>query len=161
MVVLMWGGGGTKLHEFLNSILTFYILISKAKVADEESRQWRAYNYIFSVLHGRGFPMAELCHPAWGDYKRSVAKSKLMGCLLKATATTNWGHGPWLAGKRFVDLETAASRFVSLASDDYMSLITERVSFDCGWMQGGPVLSRDDFKKSRAVRLRLPFASLF
>lgn len=23
--------------------------------------------------------MAELCHPAWGDYKRSVAKAKLMG----------------------------------------------------------------------------------
>ena len=60
--------------------------------------------------------MAELCHPAWGEYKRSVAKAKLMGCLLKATATTNWDHGPWLARKRFVDFETAASRFVSLVN---------------------------------------------
>ena len=32
----------------------------------------------------RGLPIAECCHPLWGDFRRSLGKASLTGTLLKA-----------------------------------------------------------------------------
>ena len=54
------------------------------EVADEEARQWRAFNLLLSTLRMRGVAIQEFCHPIWGDFKRSVSKAGLTGCLMKA-----------------------------------------------------------------------------
>ena len=100
------------------------------KVADEEARQWKAFNFLFSVLGLRGLPVADLCHPLWNDYKRSISKVGLMGAMLKATATTNFGHRPFLSGKRFITIRQCAERLMSWATDQYMAALAERVAFD-------------------------------
>lgn len=129
-------------------------------MADEEARQWRAFNFLFSVLNIRGAAAAELCHPLWNDYKRSLSKAGLLGTLLKATAVTNFGHGPFLSGKRFLSIGQAAEKIVHLATTQYFQSITDRVCFDRGWSQEGHTLTRKEFLLSRAVRNRLPFAPL-
>jgi hypothetical protein len=65
------------------------------EVADEEARQWRAFNLLLSTLRVRGVAIQEFCHPIWGDFKRSVSKAGLTGCLMKAcflSGTKNQSH---------------------------------------------------------------------
>ncbi|CAE7028675.1 unnamed protein product [Symbiodinium natans] len=130
------------------------------EVADEESRQWRAFNLIYSTLHGRGLAVAELCHPLWNDFKRSLGKARMMSTLLKATHTVNHGAGPWRSGKRRLGIHAAAKRLMDLAeyAPEYMANLTERVNWDRGWQGGGGPLTREEVLKSRAAKRRLPYA---
>ena len=127
------------------------------EVADEESRQWRAFNLLFSVLNGRGLAMAEMCHPLWGDWKRSVSKAKLMGCMLKCTATCNLPTRPYRSGKKRLALRQAAVKLMSVANENYFQSITERVLFDRSWQGGGGLITKDEFMQSRAIQRRLPY----
>ena len=65
-------------------IICIRIIYERSKVADEEARQWRGFNLMFSTLNMRGLPQQELCHPLWNDFRRSVAKARLNGSLMKA-----------------------------------------------------------------------------
>ena len=65
-------------------IICIRIIYERCKVADEEARQWRGFNLMFSTLNMRGLPQQELCHPLWNDFRRSVAKARLNGSLMKA-----------------------------------------------------------------------------
>ena len=127
------------------------------QVGDEEARQWRAWNLLFSVLGIRGLAIAELCHPLWNDFRRSVKKCALLGALLKATAAINHGHGPWRSGKRRVTLRQAAEHLMEAADNEYFQRLTERVMFDRGWSSGGRALTKQEFLDSYAVTRRLPY----
>ena len=127
------------------------------QVGDEEARQWRAWNLLYSVLHVRGLPMAELCHPLWNDFRRSVKNRSLSGVLMKATAAINHGHGPWRSGKRRVTLHQAAERLMAFADESYFDMLTERVMFDRGWSSGGRACTKQEFLESYAVTRRLPY----
>ncbi|CAE6970581.1 unnamed protein product [Symbiodinium sp. CCMP2592] len=104
--------------------------VKSDEVADEEARQWRAFNLLFSVLDLREVATAECCHPSWNDFTRSVSKASLQGTMLKACACANYGAGPWKSGKRRVTIKQAAERLVSKASNDYMDELNEKVNFD-------------------------------
>ena len=130
---------------------------SQPKVADEETTQWRGFNLLYSVLKVRGFPSAELCHPLWNDYKRSVSKSGLLGCMLKCTATCNYGHGPWQAGDRFVALEKAGARLMRRATPEFMQDLSERVSFDRRIKDETYIMTEEEFLSSRTICRRTPF----
>ena len=148
--VYLWPSSAGKLHA-----------TQAIQVADEESRQWRAFNLIYSTLHGRGLAVAELCHPLWNDFKRSLGKARMMSTLLKATHTVNHGAGPWRSGKRRLGIHAAAKRLMDLAEyePEYMANLTERVNWDRGWQGGGGPLTREEVLKSRAAKRRLPYAS--
>ena len=128
-------------------------------MADEESRQWRSFNLLWSVLRIRGCAVAEGCHPLWNDFRRACKEAKLAGVLLKCTSVINYGHGPWTSGKRRVTLKQAAKSLMNVADDSYMTSLTERVLFDRGWEAGGRVLSKREFLSSYAVTRRLPYDS--
>lgn len=103
--------------------------------------------------------MADFCHPVWNDWKRSVSKQKLMGCLLKSSATCNFGHGPYKSGNRFITLKQAAEKLMSLATPQFMHSLSEKVAFDRNWPSERQPISKKEFLCSKAVSQRLPFAS--
>ena len=101
--------------------------------------------------------MAELCHPLWNDFKRSVTKAGLLACLLKSTHTCNLPTRPYRSGKKRFAFRQAAEKIISLADDEYFEQLSERVFFDRSWQGGGSALTREEFMSSRAVTRRLPY----
>ena len=133
--------------------------LQSPQVADEEARQWRAFNLMYGVLRLRGLPVADVCHPLWNDFMRAVKSANLLGTLLKCTHCTNYGHGPWLAGKRFLTIQMAATRLCRLADEDhsYWENLSERVFWDRGYPSGSEKLTHLDVLASRAISKRLPY----
>ncbi|CAE7218174.1 hypothetical protein AK812_SmicGene13125 [Symbiodinium microadriaticum] len=134
-----------KLHEVLVTDLV--------EVSDEEARQWRAWNLLFSVLDTRGYAHADFAHPLWNDWRRSLKNVNLLGVLLKCTGIINYGAGPYRSGHRRITLKQGATQLMKAADDDFMAALTERVLFDRGWDVGTRVLTKDEFMASRAEQV--------
>ena len=103
--------------------------------------------------------MAELCHPLWGDFRRSVSRAGLLGCMLKATSCSNYGHGPYSSGKRFISIQQSAKKIIGLAPPEYYESLSEKVFFDRNWTTGGKALTKEEFMSTKVVSRRLPIES--
>ena len=68
--------------------------------------------------------------------------ARLLGCLMKATATVNYNHGPapFHSGKRRIGFRQAAEHLMAVANEDFMHELTEK-----GWHAGGKALTKDEF----------------
>lgn len=148
---------------FLSFLSVLYVstLVLEIKVCDEEARQWRAWNLLYSCMQVRGLPVADLCHPLWNDFQRGVAAAGLLGALLKCTSVTNYQHGPWKSGQRFLTVKMAAQKICKLAKDDdsFWNKLSESVFSDRGWPADSNAITPNDFLSSKAVCRRLPFVT--
>ena len=129
------------------------------EVADEEARQWRAFNLMFSVLAMRGQATAELAHPLWNDFKRSVSKAGLQGTLMKGVACVNYGAGPWKSACRRITIRQSAERLMRECDETYLSGLNERINFDRRRPGNWAPLTREGILSSMCVRRRLPYVS--
>ena len=57
------------------------------------------------------------CHPLWNHYRHEASTAGLLGVLLNCSAITNYGHGPYLSGKRFVTFKLTADKICRLAPE--------------------------------------------
>ena len=128
-----------------------------AKVCDEEAVQHKALHFLFGVLKLRGVPEAECCHPLWGDYKRALDSSTMLGIALKATFLTNMLHGPFLSGAGFEDFKACAHDLMEKCSDTYLAECSDDICFDLGLPGGSYTITREDWLESDIVRKRTPF----
>ena len=129
----------------------------RREVADEEARQWRAFNLLGSVLRLRCLPTADLCHPLWNDWKRSLGA--LNGTLLKCSTVCNWGHGPFQSGSRFTSLKFAGEKLVRMITPQHLDALTERVAFDRGWPNASKRLCEEEIRNSASVGRRIPYVT--
>ena len=127
-------------------------------IADEEAVQFRTLNLLYSIFQLRGCPKPEGCHGLWNSFKRAVSSSELMGTSLKCTFLCNLGHGAWMSGADFVNIQEAAEHLMSCIDSDWLSEVGDRVAFDRDDDQGGAPFTQEQFLSSNAVQKRTPFA---
>ena len=104
------------------------------QVPDEEARQTKAWNHMFSIENGRlrGYNTPEMAHPRFNSWRRSLKEAGLEGASLKGTCQSNHSHGPYLSMANLASKKEALTLRLKTVSEKWLYTRAESKASDRG-----------------------------
>ena len=124
---------------------------------DEESKQTKAWRWIFTRLRVRGDLEAELAHSLWNGMKAALRitlpdTSSLQTSLLKLTICCNHSHGAFLSGDRGVRMKECLQDWLLERNLEWWESFREDMRCVPTGRVTNPVLSLEELMNSNLIR---------